>query len=73
MESAKLHGQIIGHYAEHHEHEWKRLSEGKAILEFITTVHYLERCLSRRGIILDLGSGHEKYVVWLADRGYYAV
>ncbi len=55
MESAKLHGQIIGHYAEHHEHEWKRLSKGKAILEFITTVHYLERCLSRRGIILDLG------------------
>ncbi len=73
MESAKLHGQIIGHYAEHHEHEWKRLSKGKAILEFITTVHYLERYLPGRGTILDLGSGPGKYAVWLADRGYDVV
>ena len=59
MESAKLHGQVISHYAEHHEHEWKRLSKGKAILEFITTVHYLERYLPGRG---DTNGDSEKSI-----------
>lgn len=51
--------------------EWNRLiKKQEHILEFQTTLQYLEMFLPRRGRILDVGSGPGRYSIYLAKKGY---
>jgi ubiquinone/menaquinone biosynthesis C-methylase UbiE len=42
-------------------------------LEFDTTVHYLEKYLPKKGLVLDAGGGPGRYTIELAKRGYEIV
>lgn len=51
--------------------EWRRLLlNAYHKLEFVTTVHYLEKYLPRQGLILDAGGGPGRYTLELAKKGY---
>ena len=73
MEAAKLHGEIIKGYAAYTTHEWERLALSNGIMEYITTIHYLEKYLPKNGVVADIGSGPGKYSLWLAQHGYEVV
>jgi len=56
------------------EKEWKRLvSDAYHRLEFIVTMHFLEKYLPRQGLVLDAGGGPGRYTIELARRGYDVV
>lgn len=42
-------------------------------LEFETTLHFLEKYLPRKGLVLDAGGGPGRYTLELAKRGYEVV
>lgn len=70
MDAHKLHRDIIRGYSESTLHEWKRLSLKNGVMEYITTVRYLEKYLPSKGLVADIGSGPGRYSLWLAERGY---
>jgi SAM-dependent methyltransferase len=54
--------------------EWRRLvRDAYHNLEFVTTLHFLEKHLPKRGRILDAGGGPGRYTIELAKRGYEVV
>ena len=56
------------------EVEWKRLSHNPyRRLEFLVTMHFLEKYLPKHGLILDAGGGPGRYTIELAKRGYDVV
>jgi len=56
------------------EREWKRLThDAYHRLEFIVTMHFLEKYLPQPGLVLDAGSGPGRYSVELAKKGYDVV
>jgi len=62
------------YYDEHAEGEWKRLlHDPYRRLEFIVTMHFLDKYLPKKGVILDAGGGPGRYSVELAKKGYYVV
>ena len=73
MEAAKLYGEIIKGYAASTLHEWDRLTSSNGIMEYITTIHYLEKYLPKNGVVADIGSGPGRYSIWLAQHGYEVV
>ena len=73
MEAAKLHSEIIKGYAASTPHEWERLTLSNGIMEYITTIHYLEKYLPKNGVVADIGSGPGRYSLWLAQHGYDVV
>ncbi len=51
--------------------EWNRLIKRQThMLEFQTTLHYLEMFLPKKGRILDAGGGPGRYSIYLAKKGY---
>jgi len=51
--------------------EWRRLQkDAYHQIEFIVTVHFLEKYLPRHGLVLDAGGGPGRYTIELAKRGY---
>jgi 2-polyprenyl-3-methyl-5-hydroxy-6-metoxy-1,4-benzoquinol methylase len=50
--------------------EWNRFESPYRRLEYDTTIHYLERYLPEKGLILDAGGGPGRYTVALAMKGY---
>lgn len=51
--------------------EDKRLNRGKAsTMEFLTTVHYIEKYLKPGDKILDVGAGAGQYSIYFARKGY---
>jgi len=51
--------------------EWKRLKlDAYHQLEFIVTMHFLEKYLPKSGLILDAGGGPGRYTIELAKQGY---
>jgi 2-polyprenyl-3-methyl-5-hydroxy-6-metoxy-1,4-benzoquinol methylase len=59
------------YYDKHAEKEWGRLvQDAYHRLEFIVTMHFLEKYLPKRGLILDAGGGPGRYTVELARKGY---
>ena len=74
MEAAKLHGEILKGYAASTHNEWERLALSNGIMEYITTIHYLEKYLPKKGgVVADIGSGPGRYSLWLAQHGYGVV
>ena len=56
------------------EREWKRLThDAYHRLEFIVTMHFLEKHLPPSGLVLDAGGGPGRYSIELARRGYEVV
>ena len=54
--------------------EWRRLvRDAYHRLEFMTTLHFLEKYLPPQGLILDAGGGPGRYTLELARRGYQVV
>jgi len=55
-------------------HEWRRLKQDPYHqIEFITTIHFLEKYLPKHGLVLDAGGGPGRYTIELAKRGYNVV
>lgn len=51
--------------------EWRRLVKDPFHrLEFETTLHFLEKHLPKKGLILDAGGGPGRYTIELAKQGY---
>jgi 2-polyprenyl-3-methyl-5-hydroxy-6-metoxy-1,4-benzoquinol methylase len=58
-------------YAENVRSEWRRLvKDAYHRLEFDTTLHFLDKYLPARGLILDAGGGPGRYSLELANKGY---
>ena len=51
--------------------EEKRLQSPAAQVEFLTTVHYVERYLQPGARILDVGAGTGAYSFYFAEKGYH--
>ncbi len=59
------------YYDENAEREWERLfRDPYHMLEFIVTMHFLEKYLPKEGLILDAGGGPGRYTIELAKKGY---
>lgn len=51
--------------------EWRRLQKDPyRKIEFIVTMHFLEKYLPKHGLVLDAGGGPGRYTIELAKRGY---
>jgi ubiquinone/menaquinone biosynthesis C-methylase UbiE len=63
------------YYSEQGQREWKRLArDSYHKLEFDTTMHFVEKYLSKRkGLVLDAGGGPGRYTIELGKRGYEVV
>ena len=70
MDARKLHNDIVRGYSASTLYEWKRLSHKNGIMEYMTTVRYLEKYLPSKGVVADIGSGPGRYSLWLAEHGY---
>lgn len=61
-------------YDTHAEYEWIRLFQDRYHqLEYLVTMHFLERYLPKTGLVLDAGGGPGRYAIELAKRGYEVV
>jgi len=61
-------------YDERAEYESTRLSQdGYHQLEYLVTMHMLEKYLPRTGLVLDAGGGPGRYTIELAKKGYNVV
>ena len=62
------------YYDANAEKEWNRLvSSPYHNLEYIITMHFIEKHLPKKGLILDAGGGPGRYTIELAKRGYDVV
>jgi ubiquinone/menaquinone biosynthesis C-methylase UbiE len=56
------------------EYEWTRLlQDGYHQLEYMVTMHLLERYLPKTGLVLDAGGGPGRYTIELAKKGYEVI
>jgi len=56
------------------QREWRRLfKDPYHQLEFITTMHFLEKRLPKKGLVLDAGGGPGRYTIELTRAGYDVV
>jgi 2-polyprenyl-3-methyl-5-hydroxy-6-metoxy-1,4-benzoquinol methylase len=61
-------------YDKHAQEEWRRLfQDAYHKLEFLVTMHFLDKYLPRSGLILDAGAGPGRYSIELAKKGYDVV
>ena len=66
--------QVRDFYASYVRKEWRRLiKDAYHRLEFETTLHFLEKYLPQKGLVLDAGGGPGRYTIELAKRGYEVV
>jgi ubiquinone/menaquinone biosynthesis C-methylase UbiE len=69
-----LSGVVRKYYDENAEREWGRLvHDAYHRLEFIVTMHFLDKYLPKKGLILDAGGGPGRYTIELAKKGYELV
>ncbi len=62
------------YYDENAEREWGRLAcDAYHSLEFIVTMHFLDKHLPKKGLILDAGGGPGRYTIELAKKGYEVI
>ena len=75
-ETEELHKGVEEFYSNTVLREWKRLKRKighESVMEFYTTMQFLEKYLPKKGLILDAGSGPGRYSIELAKRGYRVV
>lgn len=62
------------YYDRNAEREWNRLAQDAYHrLEFIVTMHFMDKYLPEKGLILDAGGGPGRYTIELAKKGYDVV
>lgn len=62
------------YYDRNADREWERLvQDAYHRLEFIITMHFLDKYLPKKGLILDAGGGPGRYTIELAKKGYEVV
>jgi ubiquinone/menaquinone biosynthesis C-methylase UbiE len=55
-------------------YEWRRLQQNPYHpIEFMITMHFLEKYLPKQGLVLDAGGGPSRYTIELAKQGYSVV
>jgi len=59
---------LTGYYTTHDEHA--RLSSRHGMVEFLTTIHYIEKYLKPGMRILEIGAGTGRYSHYFAQNGY---
>ncbi len=65
---------VRDYYDKNASREWSRLvQDGYHGLEFIVAMHFLEKYLPKKGLILDAGGGPGRYTIELARKGYDVV
>jgi 2-polyprenyl-3-methyl-5-hydroxy-6-metoxy-1,4-benzoquinol methylase len=65
---------VRDYYDKNVTREWERLvQDGYHRLEFIVSMHFLERYLPKKGLVLDAGGGPGRYSIELARKGYDVV
>lgn len=65
---------VRDYYDEQAEREWKRLvRDPYHRLEFLVTMHFLDKYLPKKGLILDAGGGPGRYTIELAKKGYEVI
>jgi hypothetical protein len=65
---------VKGWYGQSAEFEWERLQRDPYHrIEHMVTVHFLQKFLSKRGVILDARGGPGRYTIELARQGYSVV
>jgi ubiquinone/menaquinone biosynthesis C-methylase UbiE len=70
----KIEDIVKGWFDEKASDEWRRLQKNPYHrIEFIVTMHFLERHLPKYGLVLDAGGGPGRYAIELAERGYDVV
>jgi ubiquinone/menaquinone biosynthesis C-methylase UbiE len=58
-------------YAKNARNEWRRLGRDPYHqIEFMVTMHFVEKYLPKQGLVLDAGGGPGRYTIELAKRGY---
>ena len=66
--------RVREYYTGYVRKEWRRLiKDAYHRLEFETTIHFLEKYLPKKGLVLDAGGGPGRYTIELAKRGYEVV
>ncbi len=74
VEKEKVRKLVKDWFAKTAEYEWKRLKQDAYHqIEFLVTMHFLEKYLPREGLVLDAGGGPGRYTIELARRGYDVV
>jgi SAM-dependent methyltransferase len=65
---------VKDYYSSQVRAEWRRLiQDAYHRLEYETTLHFLEKYLPEKGLILDAGGGPGRYTIELAKRGYQVI
>lgn len=71
MDAERSENLVKDWYTEESLREWRRLRlDPYHQIEFIITMHFLEKYLPKKGLILDAGGGPGRYTIELASRGY---
>lgn len=74
VEKEKVRKLVRDWFAKTAKDEWRRLKrDAYHQLEFLVTMHFLEKYLPEEGFILDAGGGPGRYTIELAKRGYDVV
>jgi SAM-dependent methyltransferase len=61
-------------YTKSARYEWRRLRQDPYHqIELNVTMHFVEKYLPKRGLVLDAGGGPGRYAIELAKRGYSVV
>ena len=67
-------GVVREYYDANAEGEWGRLvSDPYHKLEYLVTMHFIDKYLPKKGLVLDAGGGPGRYTIELARRGYDVV
>lgn len=70
----KVESLVKQWFTETAQGEWRRLQRDPyRKIEFMVTLHFLEKYLPEKGLVLDAGGGPGRYTIELASKGYEVV
>jgi 2-polyprenyl-3-methyl-5-hydroxy-6-metoxy-1,4-benzoquinol methylase len=61
---------VEDHYNSHAKQEWGRFDDALCRIEFVSTLHLMDKYFPERGAVCDIGGGPGRYTIELARRGY---
>jgi SAM-dependent methyltransferase len=74
MKDEEINCMVREWFARTAGHEWRRLTQDSYHrIEFFVTMHFLNKYLPKKGLILDAGGGPGRYTIELAKRGYEVI
>jgi len=74
MDEHRIEDTVKEWFTQEARHEWRRLQRNPYHqIEFIITMHFLQKYLPKHGLVLDAGGGPGRYTIEFAKRGYSVV